>query len=57
MSRGDALYQSYKNYPPVEAEASLHRRQIPPRAMTDFSQSHDRFFTDPLEEKGCSVSL
>ena len=41
---------------PVEADASLHRWWIPSRAMTDFSQSHDGFLTDPQFHKA-SVTL
>ena len=32
---------------PAEAEASLHRGRIPPRAMTDCSQSQDRLLLEP----------
>ena len=31
---------------PVEAEASLHRLQIPPRAMMDCLQNHDRLLLE-----------
>ena len=33
---------------PVEAEASLHRWWISPRAMTDCSQSHEGLLPEPL---------
>ena len=51
---------------PVEALASLHRWRIPPRAMTDysqsqlfltdFSQSHDRLLVEPWRTPGRAMT-